>query len=64
MRKKDKEKEICERANQIVKLMEGFGRKELYKPLQNVPHFKELEQIFLMGVWFGAFKALQTEYKK
>ena len=57
------EKELCNKVNQIVKLMEEFGEKEIYGKLKGIENYPQLEEIFLTGVWYGAYKSLQTKLK-
>ena len=59
-KKKLTEKEICKRTNQIVKLMNEFSRKEFDPLFYQSPYYAQLKEIFNMGVWYGAYKAIQS----
>ncbi len=52
-----------EKANKIVEKLKNFSEKELFSKIKNAdkyPELKEdLQEIFLVGAWYGALKAFQ-----
>ena len=55
------EKELCNKSNQIVKQLERFVKEKFNPNLKGIDNFPELTELFLIGAWYGAYKALQTE---
>lgn len=62
--------DLCKKANMVASMLDRFAEEQILPRLSNVKESKDMEvfdnlkSIFLMGVWYGAYKGIQVYGKR